>query len=79
MLQSGPHRPAIAQQFANFALVDREQRTHVDTQCATYYLGRKPQTMRVWASVEKGSIQPIKNDGQLSWSIAEIRQLLSKS
>lgn len=33
-----------------FVPLDFEQRTHVDKACAAYHLGRKPQTLRVWAS-----------------------------
>lgn len=60
-----------------FLPLDLEQRTHVDTASAAYHLGRKAQTMRVWASTEKGPIRPVRINGRLSWSVAEIRQLLS--
>jgi hypothetical protein len=31
--------------------LDQETRSHVETECAAFYLNRKPQTMRVWASL----------------------------
>jgi hypothetical protein len=60
-----------------FVPLGLEQRTHVDTACAAYHLGRQPQTMRVWASTETGPIRPIRINGRLSWPVAEIRRLLS--
>lgn len=59
------------------SLLAQEQRTHVDTSRAAFYLCRKPQTMRVWASTERGPIRPIRINGRLAWSVAEIRRLLS--
>jgi hypothetical protein len=58
------------------SLLAQEQRTHVDTVRAAFYLCRKPQTMRVWASTECGPIRPIRVNGRLAWPVAEIRQLL---
>lgn len=53
-----------------------ERRTHVETACAAFHLGRKPQTMRVWASTEKGPIRPVRVNGRLAWPVAEIRRIL---
>lgn len=53
-----------------------ERRTHVDTACAAFHLGRRPQTLRVWASSEKGPLRPIRVNGRLAWPVAEIRRLL---
>lgn len=61
---------------AEVSLLAQEQRTHVDTVRAAFYLCRKPQTMRVWASTERGPIRPIRINGRLAWPVAEIRQLL---
>jgi 1,2-phenylacetyl-CoA epoxidase PaaB subunit len=58
------------------SLLAREQRTHVDTARAAFYLCRRPQTMRVWASTECGPIRPIRVNGRLAWPVSEIRQLL---
>jgi hypothetical protein len=61
---------------SSFTPLEFERRTHVDTACAAYHLGRKPQTMRVWASTEQGPIRPVRINGRLSWPVAEIRRLL---
>lgn len=61
---------------AEVSLLAQEQRTHVDTVRAAFYLCRKPQTMRVWASTERGPIRPIRINGRLAWPVAAIRQLL---
>jgi len=67
----------VVQGASVVSLLAQEQRTHVDTARAAYYLGRKPQTMRVWASTEKGPVRPIRINGRLAWPVAEIRRLLS--
>lgn len=72
-------RQTIAQHMASFVPLDLEQRTHVDTASAAFHLGRKAQTMRVWASTEKGPIRPVRINGRLSWSVAEIRRLLESA
>jgi len=59
-----------------FVPLDLEQRTHVDTASAAYHLGRKAQTMRVWASTEQGPIRPVRVNGRLAWPVAEIRAVL---
>lgn len=61
---------------SNFVPLDLEQRTHVDTASAAYHLGRRAQTMRVWASTQQGPIRPVRVNGRLAWPVAEIRQLL---
>jgi hypothetical protein len=48
-----------------FVPLGLEQRTHVDTASAAYHFGRKPQTMRVWASTERGNL-----DGMDQWVVA---------
>jgi hypothetical protein len=62
-----------------FVPLDLEQRTHVDTASAAHHLGRRPQTMRVWASTEQGPIRPVRINGRLSWPVEEIRRLLKAS
>lgn len=59
-----------------FVALSFERRTHVDTACAAFHLGRKPQTLRVWASYENGPLRPIRINGRLAWSVAEIRRVL---
>jgi len=42
-----------------FTPLEYEDRSHVDTASAAYHLGRRPQTMRVWACLENGPlVQP---------------------
>lgn len=53
-----------------------EKRSHVDTACAAYHLGRRPQTLRVWATLETGPLRPIRVNGRLAWPVAEIRTIL---
>jgi hypothetical protein len=70
------HIPTTAQRTLTFVPLNLEQRTHVDTASAAHHLGRRPQTMRAWASTERGPIRPVRINGRLSWSVAEIRRLL---
>jgi hypothetical protein len=73
------HIQTSAQRTLAFVPLGLEQRTHVDTASAAHHLGRRPQTMRVWASTEKGPIRPVSINGRLSWSVAEIRRLFVSS
>lgn len=41
-------------QWVGFTSLEFERRTHVDTACAAYHLGRKPQTLRVWHLPRRG-------------------------
>jgi hypothetical protein len=61
---------------SDFVALSFERRTHVDTACAAYHLGRKPQTLRVWASSEKGPLRPVRVNGRLAWPVADIRRVL---
>jgi hypothetical protein len=73
------HIPTTAQRTPAIVPLDLEQRTHVDTASAAYHLGRKAQTMRVWASTEQGPIRLVRINGRLSWPVAEIRLLMNRS
>ncbi len=64
---------SIQQKFGPLAL---EVRSYVDTACAACHLCRRPQTLRVWASAETGPLRPIRVNGRLAWSVAEIRRVL---
>lgn len=61
----------------NFPPLDRETRSHVDTECASFHLNRKPQTLRTWACHENGLIRPRRINGRLSWSVADIKRILN--
>ena len=68
---------ATNQQTANFPPLEQVTRTAVTTIEAAYYLSRKPQTLRNWASREpSGVLRAIRINGRLSWPVAEIRALL---
>ena len=59
-----------------FQPLQKVTRPTFPTAQAAYYLNRKPQTLRSWASLENGPIRPIRVNGRLAWSVAEIRVLL---
>lgn len=48
----------------------------VPTDAAAYYLNRKPQTMRSWASTEQGPIRPIRINKRLAWPVVKLLALL---
>ena len=56
--------------------LELEVRSHVNTACASFYLARKPQTLRAWACLENGPLRPIRVHGRLSWAVADIRRVL---
>jgi len=47
----------------------------VPTDAAAHYLNRRPQTLRAWACLENGALRPIRINGRLAWSVAEIKTL----
>lgn len=53
-----------------------ETRHAVDTACAAWHLGRKPQTMRCWACKDDGPLRPTRVHGRLAWPVAELRRVL---
>jgi hypothetical protein len=61
----------------NFAPIEQESRSHVETACAAFYLSRKPQTLRLWACLENGPIRPNRVNGRLAWSVADIKRVLN--
>lgn len=63
---------------ARFTPLDRETRTHVDTETMCWHLGFAQQTARLWACKEtfpKG-LKPIRVNGRLKWPVAAIRMTL---
>lgn len=56
--------------------LEKITRTALTTEQAAFYLNRKPQTLRSWASAGTGPISPVNIHGRLSWSVEEIRTLL---
>ena len=56
--------------------LDSVTRPTVNTAAAAYYLNRRPQTCRIWASQESGPLRPMRINGRLAWPVADIRRLL---
>lgn len=76
-LQQDVKAANTAKRLINFPPLDQETRSHVGTACAAYHLDRKDQTLRAWACLENGPIRPRRVNGRLSWSVAQIRELLN--
>ena len=78
-MQTATNQPATsdAHQLPTFQPLELETRSHVETACAAFHLLRKPQTLRSYASLENGPLRPIRINGRLAWSVADIRNLLN--
>jgi len=59
-----------------FPSIEEETRTHVSTACAAFWLNREEQTLRSWASLQNGKVNPIRVNGRLAWPVAEIKKVL---
>ena len=59
-----------------FTPLEQVNRPTVPTDAAAHYLNRKPQTLRAWACLENGALRPVRINGRLAWSVAEIKSLL---
>ena len=59
-----------------FPPLEQVNRPTVPPEQAAYYPHRKPQTCRAWACLENGPLRPIRINGRLAWSVAEIRAVL---
>lgn len=59
-----------------FLPLELETRTAISTNNAAFHLNRKSQTLRAWACLENGPIKPVRINGRLAWSVAEIKNLL---
>lgn len=59
-----------------FPPLEQVTRPTIQTADAAYYLNRKSQTLRSWASTEHGPIRPVRINGRLAWPVAAIRALL---
>lgn len=60
-----------------FLPIEQETRSHIETACASYHLGRSAQTLRIWACLENGPIRPIRVHGRLAWPLADIKRMLT--
>jgi hypothetical protein len=61
----------------NFTPLEQVTCPTVPTDAAAHYLNRRPQTLRSWACLENGPLRPVRINGRLAWSVAEIETLLS--
>jgi hypothetical protein len=59
-----------------FIPLESEPRSHVPTATAAFFLNRRPQTLRSWASTENGPIKPLRVQGRLAWPVLAIKALL---
>jgi hypothetical protein len=67
----------MTQNNLQFCPLEQVTRPTVTTEEAAYYLNRKPQTLRSWASAEPAGVpRPIRISGRLAWPVAAIRELL---
>lgn len=57
--------------------LDREARSALPTPEAARHLNRSQQTLRLWAMRENGPIRPMRINGRLAWSVAELRRILN--
>ena len=60
-----------------FQPLQKVTRPTVPTDQAAYYLNRRPQTLRSWASLENGPIIPIRINGRLAWPVLQMRAILA--
>ena len=49
----------------------------LNTNEAANLLNRTPQTLRKWACLKNGPIEPIRINGRLAWKLSDINLLLS--
>ncbi|MNL54287.1 hypothetical protein D3C87_1776080 [compost metagenome] len=59
--------------------LESEDRPVVETAAAAHYLGRRPNTLRIWSCSGTGPLTPIRVNGRLAWRVSEIRRLLEVS
>ncbi|TSE20757.1 hypothetical protein Talka_00420 [Tepidimonas alkaliphilus] len=61
---------------ANEIAIDPRVRPILTTHEAAEILCRKPQTLRVWASLGRGPLQPVRISGRLGWRTADVLRLI---
>lgn len=63
-----------------FPPLEQITRPNITTEEAAYYLNRRPQTLRSWASVQPiGAIKPLRIMGRLAWPVAAIRAMVASA
>lgn len=58
--------------------LDVETRLALPTPEAAAHLGLRPQTLRKWACLGRGPLQPVRLNGRLRWPVAGIRRVLTE-
>ncbi len=76
-IATSPHENANCIPEQAWPNLDQVTSPTVTTNAAAYYLNRRPQTLRAWASLEEGPIRPVRVNGRLAWSVQEIKNLLN--
>jgi hypothetical protein len=66
----------VTENFPELAAVAKGRDT-LPTNDAATAINRTPQTLRKWACLENGPISPIRINGRLAWSVADLRALLA--
>lgn len=56
--------------------LEHELRSALPTREAALHLNRAQQTLRAWACLENGPIQPIRVNGRLAWPVEELKRVL---
>jgi len=60
----------------HFPPLESVTRPTVETAAAAFYLNRRPQTLRIYASRGSGPLRPIRVHGRLHWKTDDLRRLL---
>ena len=64
------------QQFtAQYLPLEQITKPNLTTAEASYYLNRRPQTLRGWACLENGPLRPTRIGGLLAWNTATVKAL----
>ena len=58
-----------------YAPLNEITRPNLKTDEAAYYLNREPQTLRIWACLKNGPLEPRRIGGLLAWPTAEVKAL----
>lgn len=84
-MQASTHHSTEARRAENepqqFPPLEKITRPTVPTEQAGYYLDRRPQTLRGWASAEThpDGLRPLRINGRLAWPVAGIKAALGVS
>ena len=55
--------------------LEQVNKPNLTTAEASYYLNRRPQTLRGWACLENGPLRPTRIGGLLAWNTATVKAL----